>query len=48
VIELSYGWQLRHWLGRRADVQYIVDPGAFSYRATGDALAIACQVRITF
>jgi porin len=48
VIELSYGWQARRWLGLRADVQYIVDPGAFSYRVTRNALVLGGQVRITF
>jgi porin len=48
VIELSYGVQPLRWLGVRASVQYIVDPGAFAYRATPDALAIGTQLRIAF
>ncbi len=48
VVELSYGWQARRWLGVRADVQYIVQPGAFSYRSTQNALAIGTQLKITF
>ncbi|NYE59914.1 porin [Duganella sp. 1224] len=48
VVELSYGWQPLRWLGVRADVQYIVDPGAFSYRATQNALAVGTQLKITF
>lgn len=48
VVELSYGWQLRRWLGIRADIQYIVDPGSFSYRSTANALALGGQVRIAF
>jgi porin len=48
VVELSYGWQLRRWLGVRADLQYIIDPGAFSYRATPNALVVGGQVKITF
>jgi porin len=48
VIELSYGLQPLRWLGVRADVQYIVDPGAFSYRSTQNALAFGTQLRITF
>jgi porin len=48
VIELSYGWQALRWLGVRADVQYVVDPGAFSYRSTQNALAIGTQLKITF
>jgi porin len=27
-------------------VQYIVDPGAFSYRQTDDALALGVQVKM--
>lgn len=48
VVELSYGWQARRWLGVRADVQYVVQPGAFSYRSTRNALAIGTQLKITF
>jgi len=48
VVELSYGWQARRWLGVRADVQYIVQPGAFSYRSTPNALAIGTQLKVTF
>jgi len=48
VVELSYGVQPRRWLGVRADVQYVVQPGAFSYRSTRNALAIGTQLKITF
>jgi porin len=48
VIELSYGFQPLRWLGVRADIQYVVDPGAFSYRSTQNALAIGTQLKITF
>jgi porin len=48
AIELAYGWQLRRWLSVRANLQYIVDPGAFSYRSTANATALGVQVRITF
>lgn len=48
VVELSYGWQPLRWLGVRADVQYIVEPGAFSYRSTQNALAVGTQLKITF
>lgn len=48
VVELSYGWQPLRWLGVRADVQYVVDPGAFSYRSTRNALALGTQLRIAF
>jgi porin len=48
VVELSYGLQPRRWLGVRADLQYIVDPGAFGYRKTQNALAIGTQLKISF
>jgi porin len=48
VVELAYGWQALRWLGVRADVQYIVDPGAFSYRSTRNALAVGTQLKIAF
>jgi len=48
AIEMSYGIQLRRWLSIRPDVQYILDPGAFSYRRTNDALALGGQVKMQF
>jgi porin len=48
VVELSYGLQALRWLGVRADLQYVVDPGAFSYRSTRNALALGTQLKITF
>jgi porin len=48
VIELAYGWQALRWLGVRADLQYVVDPGAFGYRSTRNALALGTQLKITF
>jgi porin len=48
VVELSYGWQPLRWLGVRADVQYVVEPGAFGYRSTQNALALGTQLKITF
>jgi porin len=48
VVELSYGWQALRWLGVRADLQYVVDPGAFGYRSTRNALALGTQLKITF
>lgn len=46
AIELSYGLQATRWLNIRPDVQYIVHPGAFSYRRTADALALGVQVKM--
>lgn len=48
VVELTYGVQPLPWLGVRASVQYIVDPGAFGYRSTPDALALGTQLRVAF
>ncbi|MGO4476985.1 carbohydrate porin [Massilia sp. 2TAF26] len=48
VVELSYGVQPRPWLGVRADVQYVVQPGAFSYRSTRNALAVGTQLKLAF
>ncbi len=48
AIEMSYGFQANRWLLIRPDVQYIIDPGAFSYRRTPNALAIGAQVRMQF
>ncbi|MCJ2184464.1 carbohydrate porin [Novosphingobium sp. 1949] len=46
AIELSYAVQLKPWLIVRPDVQYIVDPGAFSYALRGDAVAAGAQVKM--
>ena len=48
VIELSYGVQPLRWLGVRASIQYIADPGAFAVRSTPDAIALGTQLRIAF
>jgi porin len=48
VVELSYGLQPLRWLGVRADVQYVLDPGAFGYRSTRNALALGTQLRVAF
>ncbi len=48
AIEASYGIQITRWLSFRPDVQYIVDPGAFSFRCTDDALALGAQVKMQF
>lgn len=48
AIELSYGLQLTPWLILRPDVQYIVEPGAFSYAARKDAVAVGGQVKMQF
>jgi porin len=48
VIEASYGFQAKPWLNIRPDIQYVVHPGAFSYRRTGNALAIGTQIKSQF
>ncbi|WP_298397012.1 carbohydrate porin [Sphingobium sp.] len=48
AIELSYGMQVRRWLNIRPDIQYIVEPGAFGFRSTKNALAVGGQVRMQF
>uniref|UniRef100_UPI0035CC5978 carbohydrate porin n=1 Tax=uncultured Sphingomonas sp. TaxID=158754 RepID=UPI0035CC5978 len=48
ALELSYALQLRRWFSVRPDVQYILDPGAFAYRATGNALALGSQIKVQF
>jgi len=46
ALELSYGFQANRWLVIRPDVQYIIDPGAFGFRSTPNALALGLQVRM--
>ncbi len=48
VLGLSYGWQVQRWLILRPDVQYVIDPGAFSSRVTPNAVAIGLQVKSQF
>lgn len=48
VIEMSYGLQLKHWLILRPDVQYIIEPGAFSYASRRNALVAGAQVKVQF
>lgn len=48
LIELSYGYQARPWLTLRPDVQYIIEPGAFSGENIDNALVFGLQVKTTF
>ncbi|MEW5545515.1 carbohydrate porin [Pseudomonas soli] len=48
LIELSYGYQATPWLNLRPDVQYIVEPGAFSGQDIDNALVVGLQVKATF
>ena len=48
LYELSYSVQVTPWLMLRPDVQYIVNPGTFSYAQTENAWAVGLQAKITF
>nr|WP_314873826.1 carbohydrate porin [uncultured Pseudomonas sp.] len=48
LIELSYGYQATPWLNLRPDVQYIIEPGAFSGADVDNALVVGLQVKASF
>ena len=48
LIELSYGYQATPWLNLRPDVQYIIEPGAFSGKDIDNALIFGLQVKASF
>ncbi|KAF1066856.1 MAG: Porin B [Pseudomonas citronellolis] len=48
LIELSYGYQAAPWLILRPDLQYIIEPGAFSGTSIDNALVLGLQVKATF
>ena len=48
LIELSYGYQATPWLNLRPDVQYIIEPGAFSGADIDNALVVGLQVKAVF
>ena len=48
LIELSYGYQATPWLTLRPDVQYILEPGAFSGENIDNALVLGLQVKAVF
>lgn len=48
LIELSYGYQATPWLNLRPDVQYIIEPGAFSGADIDNALVVGLQVKASF
>lgn len=48
LLELSYGYQATPWLILRPDVQYIIEPGAFSGEKIDNALIMGLQVKATF
>jgi len=48
LIELSYGYQATPWLTLRPDLQYVIEPGAFSGQEIDNALLLGLQVKATF
>ncbi|WP_147406494.1 carbohydrate porin, partial [Pseudomonas reidholzensis] len=48
LIERSYGYQATPWLNLRPDVQYIIEPGAFSGANIDNALVVGLQVKASF
>jgi porin len=48
LIELSYGYQATPWLSLRPDVQYIIEPGAFTGEHIDNALLLGLQVKAVF
>lgn len=48
LIELSYGYQATKWLSLRPDVQYIIEPGAFTGEHIDNALLLGLQVKAVF
>ncbi|WP_069866330.1 carbohydrate porin [Pseudomonas citronellolis] len=47
LVELSYGFQATPWLLLRPDVQYVIEPGAFSGQSIDNALVFGLQVKAT-
>ncbi|SDI48081.1 carbohydrate porin [Pseudomonas panipatensis] len=47
LVELSYGFQATPWLLLRPDLQYILEPGAFSGQDISNALVLGLQVKMS-
>ena len=45
LIELGYGYQATPWLTLRSNLQYIIEPGAFSGQDIDNALVVGLQVK---
>ncbi|WP_432219634.1 carbohydrate porin [Pseudomonas kribbensis] len=45
LIELGYGYQATPWLTLRPNLQYIIEPGAFSGQDIDNALVVGLQVK---
>ncbi|WP_347815391.1 carbohydrate porin [Pseudomonas sp. GD04087] len=48
LVELSYGYQATPWLTLRPDLQYVIEPGAFSGKDIDNALLLGLQVKASF
>ena len=48
LLEISYGYQATPWLLLRPDLQYIIEPGAFSGEQIQNALVMGLQAKATF
>lgn len=48
LVELSYGYQATPWLTLRPDLQYVIEPGAFSGQDIDNALLLGLQVKASF
>lgn len=45
LIELGYGYQANAWLTLRPNMQYIIEPGAFSGEDIDNAIVLGLQVK---
>ena len=48
VIEAGYGLQATPWLLIHPNVQYVMNPGAFSYKHVPDAWVFGFETKVTF
>jgi porin len=49
VIEGGYGWQATPWLQIHPNVQYVIDPGTFSYKTNvPNAWVFGLQTKAVF
>lgn len=48
LVELSYGYQATPWLTLRPDLQYVIEPGAFSGQDIDNSLLLGLQVKASF
>ena len=48
VLEAGYGFQATPWLQLHPNVQYVMDPGTFSYKHYDNAWVFGIQTKVTF